>query len=150
MIVFDLRCPEGHRFEGWFGSAEDFETQRASGLIACPSCGRDGVERMPSAVRLNLGASPPAQRPEEGGARGESGRDPFSEAHVLYSRLLDELLARSEDVGERFPAEARRIHRGEAPARAIRGQASPEEHEALLEEGIPVVRLPIPPRDRMN
>ncbi|MCX7962705.1 MAG: DUF1178 family protein [Burkholderiales bacterium] len=150
MIVFDLRCPEGHRFEGWFGSAEDFETQRASGLIACPNCGRDGVERMPSAVRLNLGASPPGPRAEEPGARGDGRRDPFSEAHLLYSRLLDELLARSEDVGEAFPAEARRIHRGEAPARAIRGQASLEEHEALLEEGIPVVRLPIPPRDRMN
>jgi hypothetical protein len=71
-------------------------------------------------------------------------------AQKLYSRMLDELLTRSEDVGAEFPAEARRIHYQEAPARMIRGQASDEEHDALVEEGIPVARLPIPPSGRWN
>jgi hypothetical protein len=71
-------------------------------------------------------------------------------AHKLYSRLLDEILTRSEDVGARFPAEARRIHYEEVPARMIRGQASQEEHEALLEEGIAVALLPVPPAKRWN
>lgn len=148
MIVFDLRCREGHRFEGWFGSAEDYEAQKARGLLACPSCGSDGVERLPSAARLNLGASPPPAEPEP--QPQIAGRDPLAAAQILYSRLLDEILTRSEDVGGEFPAEARRIHKGESPARPIRGQASREEHEALLEEGIPVVRIQVPPKERMS
>jgi hypothetical protein len=71
-------------------------------------------------------------------------------AQKLYSRMLDELLTKSEDVGSAFPAEARRIHYREAPARSIRGHASQEEHDALVEEGIPVARLPIPPSGRWN
>lgn len=150
MIVFDLRCREGHRFEGWFGSAEDFESQKSRGLLACPSCGSAGVERTPSAARLNLGAPPPARPAQPQAAAPAVGQDPFVAAQILYSRLLDEILTRSEDVGGEFPAEARRIHRGESAARPIRGQASQEEHDALLEEGIPVVRVPVPPRDRMS
>lgn len=149
MIVFDLRCREGHRFEGWFGSAEDYEAQKARGLLACPSCGSDGVERLPSAARLNLGAAPPRAAEPTAEPRITE-RDPVAATQVLYSRLLDEILTRSEDVGGEFPAEARRIHRGESPVRPIRGQASAEEHEALLEEGIPVVRIPIPPKERMS
>lgn len=148
MIVFDLRCREGHRFEGWFRSADDFESQKARGLLVCPICGCDGVERTPSAARLNFGASPPAEQPAAAGAQSE--RDPLAVAQILYSRLIDEMLTRSEDVGSEFPAEARRIRAGESPARMIRGQASREEHDNLLEEGIPVFRIPLPPRDRMN
>ncbi len=147
MIVFDLRCHEGHRFEGWFASAEEFESQRARGLLSCPSCGSDGIERTPSATRVNFGASPPAGRGLE---EASLPADPFAAAQLLYSRLVDELLTRSEDVGSEFPKEARRIHYGEAPARSIRGQASDEEHDALREEGIPVFRIPLPTRERMN
>jgi hypothetical protein len=78
------------------------------------------------------------------------GKDPFAIAQMLYSRMLDEVLAKSEDVGERFPEEARRIYYKEAPGRAIRGKASEEEHDALVEEGIPVARFPIPPSGRLN
>jgi len=148
MIVFDLRCREGHRFEGWFGSAEDYEAQRARGLLACPNCGTDGVERLPSAARLNLGAAAPAVESEN--ETQPALRDPLAAAQILYSRFLDEILTRSEDVGRDFPNEARRIHRGESAARPIRGQASREEHDALLEEGIPVVRIPMPPKERMS
>lgn len=149
MIVFDLRCGAGHRFEGWFASAADFSSQRERGLLGCPSCGSEQVERVPSASRLNMGAPAPEAPPAEKPAPTE-GRDPMALAQILYSRMLDELLAKSEDVGSAFPAEARRIHYEEAPRRSIRGLASAAEHEALVEEGIPVARLPIPPSGRWN
>jgi len=154
MIVFDLLCAEGHRFEGWFGSATDFSAQKARQQLACPSCGSSQVERVPSASRFNLGAAEPkppaapAQVPVKRTPEME-GKDPFAIAQMLYSRMLDELLTRTEDVGKAFPAEARKIFYEEAPARAIRGEASAQEHEELLEEGIPVARLPLPP-GRLN
>ena len=154
MIVYDLQCEHGHRFEGWFGSAEDFGAQRDDGLLACPSCGATDVLRMPSAARINMGAVMPAPA-EKAPARSlegvaSAGRDPMAIAQMLYSRMLDALLTNSEDVGKDFPAEARRIHNQDAPKRAIRGQASQDEHEALVEEGIPVLRLPLPPEGQWN
>lgn len=71
-------------------------------------------------------------------------------AQILFARMVDELLCKSEDVGEAFPQEARRIHYGETQSRAIRGEATAEEHADLVDEGIPVLRLPIPARDRMS
>lgn len=148
MIVFDLQCGAGHRFEGWFASAEDFGTQLEGGLVGCPKCGSVSIERLPSATRINTGAAAPVELPVRGGAPKDpqlAGKDPFAVAQILYSRLVDEILTRTEDVGNAFPAEARRIYYEEAPARAIRGQATHEEHEALVDEGIPVARLPLPP-----
>jgi hypothetical protein len=158
MIVFDLLCGAGHRFEGWFGSAADFSAQKERQQLTCPSCGSPDVERVPSASRVNFGAaepkaqapqtsappaSPPARTPEM------EGKDPFAIAQMLYSRMLDELLTKTEDVGKEFPSEARKIYYQEAPTRAIRGEATPEEHDELLDEGIPVARLPLPPK-RLN
>jgi len=145
MKIFDLLCVAGHRFEGWFASAEDYGTQRAKGLVSCPTCGAQEVDRVPSATRFNTGAvqAQPA-------AAAPVGHDPLALAQKLYSRMLDEMLTKSEDVGRQFPEEARRIYYKEAPARSIRGQASQEEHDALVEEGIPVARLPVPPSDRWN
>lgn len=155
MIVFDLLCSKGHRFEGWFGSAADFADQRDRHLLSCPSCGSAKIERVPSASRVNLGAperkAPAAPNANAAPARTPEmeGKDPFAIAQMLYSRMLDELLTKTEDVGKQFPAEARKIFYQEAPARAIRGQATAEEHEELLDEGIPVARLPLPPT-RLN
>lgn len=153
MIVFDLLCATGHRFEGWFGSAADFADQRDRHLLSCPSCGSAKIERVPSAARVNLGAPEP-KKPAAPAAPAErtpemEGKDPFAIAQMLYSRMLDELLTKTEDVGKQFPAEARKIFYEQAPARAIRGQATPEEHEELLDEGVPVARLPLPPT-RLN
>jgi hypothetical protein len=78
------------------------------------------------------------------------GKDPFAIAQMLYSRMLDELLSKTEDVGKDFPAEARKIYYQESPARAIRGQATQEEHDELVDEGVPVARLPVPPTGRLN
>jgi hypothetical protein len=149
MIVFDLHCGEGHRFEGWFGSAKDFESQRSRGLLGCPSCGSGQIERMLSAPRINLGAEAPKPAQPQKTPEME-GKDPFAIAQMLYSRMLDEVLQKSEDVGDAFPAEARRIHYEEAPKRSIRGRASQDEHDALVEEGIPVARLPVPPSGAWN
>lgn len=150
MIVYDLQCDSGHRFEGWFASADDFGIQRERGLLECPSCGVKEVLRVPSAARINMGAVMPAPSAPAVPVESTAGRDPIAIAQMLYSRMLDALLTKSEDVGKDFPAEARRIHHAEAPQRAIRGQASDEEHDALVEEGIPVLRLPVPPEGRWN
>jgi hypothetical protein len=155
MIVFDLLCGEGHRFEGWFGSAGDFASQGERNLLSCPSCGSATVKRVPSATRANLGApAPKAPDPKLPAQPAKTpdmeGKDPFAVAQMLYSRMLDDLLTKSEDVGKEFPTEARKIFYKESPARAIRGQATNEEHQELVDEGIPVARLPVPPTDKLN
>ena len=150
MIVFDLLCGEGHRFEGWFGSAGDFASQRERNLLSCPSCGSPKVSRVPSATRANLGAAEPKVPAQPVKTPEMEGKDPFAVAQMLYSRMLDDLLTKSEDVGKDFPAEARKIFYKESPTRAIRGQATSEEHDELVDEGIPVARLPLPPGGKLN
>ena len=145
MIVYDLKCGAGHRFEGWFASASDFTGQQEGRQLACPSCSDEQIERMPSATRINVGAVEKPQAPV-----ASEGKDAFAIAQLLYSQMLDELLTKSEDVGREFPEEARRIFYDESPARAIRGVATQAEHEEMVEEGIPIARLPIPPRNRLN
>jgi len=152
MIVFDLHCQKGHRFEGWFGSAKDFASQKKRGMLSCPTCGGTAIDRALSAPRINLGAQEPQkpQAPTVQKTPEMEGRDPFAVAQILYSRMLDEILTKSEDVGAKFPEEARKIFYSESPARAIRGQATPEEHDAMVDEGIPVARFPMPPTGRLN
>jgi hypothetical protein len=150
MIVFDLLCGNGHPFEGWFASSADFTSQKSNGLLQCPTCASGEVKRVPSAARINLGAPAPRPAPSAGRTPDMEGKDPFAIAQMLYSRMLDELLTKSEDVGKAFPQEARRIYYQETPARAIRGQATQEEHDELVDEGIPVARLPVPPSGKLN
>ncbi|KVP56163.1 DUF1178 family protein [Burkholderia ubonensis] len=132
MKVLDLQCPHGHRFEGWFASADEFEAQLSRKLVECPVCGATEVSRMPSAPRLNLSGETQAKP-----------ADPRAlQAQVM--RALREVLEKTENVGERFAEEARRIHYNEAPVRSIRGVTTPEDAQALVEEGIDVMPLPIP------
>ncbi len=145
MIVYDLKCGTGHRFEGWFASAEDFSSQKSRELLNCPTCADAQIERVPSATRINVGAVEKPATPA-----GSENKDAFAMAQMLYSRMLDELLTKSEDVGNRFPEEARRIFYQESEARAIRGVATQAEHDELVEEGVPVARLPIPPSGQLN
>ena len=152
MIVFDLHCQDGHRFEGWFGSAKDFASQKKRGLLSCPTCGDGSISRGLSAPRLNMGAvepRQPSQNPVQKTPDME-GKDPFAVAQMLYSRMLDEILTKSEDVGDKFPEEARKIYYNESEGRPIRGRATKEEHDALIDEGIPVARFPVIPTDRLN
>jgi hypothetical protein len=138
MKVIDLRCGSGHRFEGWFAGDEDFLDQNGRGLIECPLCADKVIVRMPSAPRLNFGAA------ESSSAAPAAAADAPSALQTRWMQMVRHVLAHTEDVGERFADEARRIHYGETAERGIRGQASAEEREALREEGIEVHPLPIP------
>lgn len=140
MKVLNLRCAGGHTFEGWFASEEAFLDQNGRGAIECPLCADRVVTRMPGAPRLNLsGAKAPAADAQPAAPAG-----PSPELQARWLKLARHVLENTEDVGERFPDEARRIHYGETGARGIRGQASAEERQALLDEGIEVVPLPLP------
>ena len=139
MKVLDLRCANGHGFEGWFGSEDDFLDQNGRGLVECPLCADRVVTRLPSAPRLNLsGARESAPVP----AKAEPAA---ADLQAMWMQVVRHAIENTDDVGERFAEEARRIHYGEADARGIRGVASPEERHALHEEGIEVLSLPIPP-----
>ena len=152
MIVFDLLCGSGHRFEGWFNSAGDFTAQKKHKILECPTCGTAKVDRVPSAARLNLGAQEPAKPAPKAPEKTPEmeGKDPFAIAQMLYSKMLDELLTKTEDVGSKFPEKARDIFYERAAAKPIRGQATEKEHDELVAEGIPVSRFPMPPKDKMN
>ncbi|MCG5077915.1 DUF1178 family protein [Paraburkholderia tagetis] len=146
MKVLDLQCPDGHRFEGWFASADDFESQLSRNLVECPMCGATNVSRVPSAPRLNLSGASEAQSASAAGQASHAARVGQAaaqwQAHAM--RVIREVLEKTENVGDRFAEEARRIHYNEAPARNIRGVASAEDAQALVEEGIDVMPLPVP------
>jgi hypothetical protein len=130
MIIFDLKCAaQGHVFEAWFGSTEDYESQRARGLVACPICGASEVDKAPMAPNI------PAK-----GAAPEAVKAVLADMAAAQKKML----AGSDFVGDKFADEARAIHLGESEARAIHGQATPQEAEDLRDEGIPVAPLPFP------
>jgi hypothetical protein len=138
MKVLDLRCANGHGFEGWFGCEDDFLDQNGRGLVECPLCADRVITRLPSAPRLNLsGAREPAPAP----AKAEPAA---ADLQAMWMQAVRHAIENTDDVGERFAEEARRIHYGETDARGIRGVASPQERQALHEEGIEVLSLPIP------
>jgi len=137
MKVLNLQCSHSHSFEGWFASEDDFQGQLGRGLVECPMCGDTAVSKLLSAPRLNLGASEPQPRRDVATV-------PDASLQAAWLKMARHVMANTEDVGERFAEEARRIHYGESEQRGIRGQASPKETEALLEEGIGVVPLPLP------
>lgn len=153
MKVLDLQCRQGHVFEGWFASEDDFQGQKQRGLVQCPLCADDHIEKRLSAPRLNLGAREPAapsalltpSAAPEGGSFQVG--NPPALPPALQAAWLDlarKIVAHTEDVGARFAQEARRMHHGEVQERAIRGQATPDEAMELLEEGIAVMPLPLP------
>lgn len=145
MKVLDLRCSHDHRFEGWFGSEDDFILQGRRGFLECPLCGDRAISRVPSAPRLNvLGARDPASKQESPGVDASTASAVSHTMPAVWLRAVQHVLAHTIDVGDRFADEARRIHYGEADERPIRGQATQEEAEALRDEGIEVVALPLP------
>jgi hypothetical protein len=167
MKVLDLRCGHGHGFEGWYASEDEFLQQQADQAIECPMCGDRAIARLPSAPRLNLSGARNAPQDHPGAATGEqaaaspdraetadgaasppspdmAGMTP-QRVQAAWLAAARALIERTEDVGPRFPEEARRIHYGETAERPIRGQASPEEREALRDEGIEIVSVPLPP-----
>jgi hypothetical protein len=164
MKVLDLQCSQGHSFEGWFGSQDDYDSQRSRGLVTCPVCNDSEIVKMLSAPRLNLGhgvapvASPvpdtapsssasavPAP-PSTGSPHPDRPLAPGTLQHMQAAmmNMVRHVMANTEDVGPQFAEEARKIHYGEREERSIRGQATREETEALLDEGIDVMALPVP------
>ena len=159
MIIFDLTCENGHAFEGWFNSSAGFDDQLREGLLVCASCGSTAIRRVPSAPHLGKPVGrltetetekargvAPSTMPNAAaqGAPGDSQAEGTPAGlEQIYQHLMATIAARCEDVGKEFADEARKIHYLEAPARAIRGQASDDEYEALRDEGIDVVRLPV-------
>ena len=143
MIVFELCCAHGHRFEGWFASGEEFTRQQARSLVACPICDDTHVERLPSArVSVPKGA---ARDNVPAADAGEAPKDVQDAAIGLPAEALAklrEIVRSTENVGRRFPEEARKIHYQEVAPRAIRGQASRDEAQALVDEGIEFASLP--------
>jgi hypothetical protein len=143
MKVLNLRCANGHGFEGWFSSEEDFLGQNGSGQIECPICTDSVVTRLPSAPRLNLSAArePAVAEPSTPADKAEPA---VADMQAMYLQAVRRAMANTKDVGPRFAEEARRIHYGETAAQGIRGTTSPEERAALQDEGIEVMSLPIP------
>jgi len=148
MIVYDLECEHSHRFEGWFGCAEDFDTQLASKVLTCPVCSSGNVVRRPSAAYVNTGAvEKPMREHRAKASKSSSVSVPQQYANVspeIVARVIEHIVKNTEDVGAKFPEEARKIHYQEAPERHIRGTASRYEVESLRDEGIEVVSLPVP------
>lgn len=143
MKVFNLACDLDHRFEGWFGSAEDYDSQLARGLLECPVCAATAIRKMPAAPRLNLSGASDAPAAPKTPAPGMP-LDPHA-VQALFMKVARNIVENTEDVGNRFSEEARRIHYSESPERGIRGVASPDEARELADEGIEVFSFPLPP-----
>jgi hypothetical protein len=133
VIVFDLQCAQGHGFEGWFDSGDAFERQLASDLVRCPVCDIASVTRVPSA-RVSV---------SKGEAAAPSAAEVVAGLPPDVLKKLREAVRGTEDVGRRFPEEARKIHYEEVPQRAIRGTATADEAKELADEGVDFA--PIPP-----
>lgn len=140
MIVLNLCCDKQHRFEGWFASNDDFQRQHDEKRLLCPLCGSAEITRLPTAPYVRTGGA------EQATESSQLQKQEYANvAAELLAKLVDRIIETTEDVGAAFPEEARKIHYREAPDRQIRGTASPKEVEALREEGIEVVAVPIPP-----
>ena len=161
MKVLDLLCDADHRFEGWFASEEDFQSQMERALVQCPMCGSAHIRKGLSAPRLNLRASSSSAEaqaahaaesaaPSSPSPQDVSNRPPPLPAELqaqlqdAWLRAARHVIANTENVGEQFAQEARRIHYGDAPERGIRGQASAEETAELMDEGIEVMPFMLP------
>lgn len=159
MKVLDLLCDADHRFEGWFASEDDFQSQLERGLVQCPMCGSARIHKGLSAPRLNLRATQaPAAHAQDTAAPAQGGavrpnavstqvNPPANlpaELQEAWLRVARHVVSNTENVGDRFAHEARRMHYGDAPERGIRGQATPEETAELLDEGIEVMPFVLP------
>lgn len=164
MLVLNLSCSNGHLFEGWFGSNDDYESQQRRAMLSCPMCGTEQITRMPSAPRLNVShlregtaarevshrpdvdasAQPASQAQPSAKLPAGEGSPSAQPTEALWKQVVEHVLKNTEDVGNQFAEEARRIHYGESEQRGIRGSASPEDTAALRDEGIEVMSLPLP------
>lgn len=157
MIVYDLSCDAGHRFEGWFGSSRDYEDQRARGLVECPHCGSREVSKAPMAPAVpakgnqRAEALPAADAPQQQAANLPMPPE-VARALQAIAKAQAEALKQSTWVGDEFAEKSRAMHYGEENPAPIHGQTSLAEAKALAEEGVPVapVLFPVAPPDQIN
>ena len=140
MIRYELSCDNGHTFEGWFGSADDFDRQQKMALVSCPTCGSAHVAKRLMAPSVST-ARKKQQRQDLAVQTGQR------EMMTKLREIVSTIRANSEDVDERFPEEARKIHYGETEQRGLIGRATADEVRDLLEEGVEVAPLPVLPDD---
>lgn len=143
MKVLDLECALGHTFEGWFASEGDFVDQCTRSLVQCPLCGDAEVHKKLSAPRLNLTTSRQDKNADVEVLAATSAPD--NSIAAAWLDLARRMVANTDDVGERFADEARKMHYGETEERAIRGKTTVDEARALLDEGIEVLPMLLPP-----
>jgi hypothetical protein len=155
MIRYNLRCERGHAFESWFQSSQAYESQEKRKLVNCPSCGSAKVERAIMAPQIvsKKGRDVPVQAPVAATEVATSASTPLMmaqerELRAKLKELRDHIVKNADNVGERFPNEARKMHYGDIEHRPIYGEASPEEARSLIEEGVEVSPLPVLPDDR--
>ena len=159
MIRYSLRCEAGHEFESWFQSSSAYEQQEKRKLVNCPACGSDKVERAIMAPRIvsKKGGDRAAPAPAPAPAASTEVTPPAStpllmaqerELRAKLKELRDHIVKNADNVGERFPNEARKMHYGDIEHRPIYGEASPDEARALIDEGVEVSPLPVLPEDR--
>ena len=158
MIHYQLRCAQGHSFESWFQSSSAYETQEKRKLVSCPSCGSTKVERAimaPRIVTKKRRESGTSASPAPAVATEVTAPAPTPllmaqerELRAKLKELRDHIVKNADNVGERFPAEARKMHYGDIEHRPIYGEASPDEARALIDEGVDVTPLPVLPDDR--
>src|SRR5690606_30858803 len=142
--VFDLQCDRSHVFEGWFSSADNYESQQARGLLSCPVCNSQQISKKLSAPRLNVSHIKGAAEPTAG-ASGAVAAPSTGQMAQLQAQVLQhvrQIIRNTEDVGVRFAQEVRSMHDGETQERAIRGVATQQEREELAQDGINVMPIP--------
>lgn len=149
MIRYSLKCEAGHGFESWFQGAEAFAALTASGQLVCPICGSPKVEKVLMAPAVRPARNAESRLPARPDARPDLST-PGSDVEAALAELRRQIEANSEYVGMNFASEARRIHAGDAPDRAIHGEAKPEEARRMIEEGLPVAPLPFLPSRKVN
>ncbi|MEM6475944.1 MAG: DUF1178 family protein [Pseudomonadota bacterium] len=158
MIVYDLHCRNGHRFEGWFGSSDDYNAQRSGGMIACPECGTSEVDKAPMAPAVPAKGNTASQAivmSDDQPAQDLSNAPMPAEVQKALTELAKaqaKALEKSTYVGDTFAEKSREMHYGERDEKPIHGQASLEEAKALVDEGVPIAPLPFPvaPPDKLN
>ena len=157
MIRYNLRCERGHAFESWFQSSQAYETQEKRKLVNCPSCGSAKVERAIMAPQIVSKKGRDRAEPAPAPVASTEGSAPTStplmmaqerELRAKLKELRDHIVKNADNVGERFPNEARKMHYGDIEHRPIYGEASPEEARSLIDEGVEVSPLPVLPDDR--
>ena len=155
MIHYNLRCERGHPFESWFQSSQAYESQEKRKLVNCPSCGSTKVERAIMAPQIvsKKGRDRASSVPAVATEAATPASTPLMmaqerELRAKLRELRDHIVKNADNVGERFPNEARKMHYGDIEHRPIYGEASPDEARALIEEGVEVTPLPVLPGDR--